>query len=237
MRAEDAVARGFEKASGCHFQNKSLLKQALSHKSASPSKDLSHFERLEFLGDRVLNLVISHSLFERFPQESEADLSVRLSKLINRSSLYRVSETLNLKQYTHFDRTTPHPQKILSDTLEAIIGALFLDAGFQVAKRCVQRWWTPLFNDSSLDTLQDSKSALQAWTQKHYGTKPIYTLVTQTGPAHAPHIEIDLKIETRRGEISLKASGSSRRYAEKKAAQEMLRQLTGTTRNPHQTGD
>ena len=237
MRAGDAVARGFEKASGCHFQNKSLLKQALSHKSASPSKDLSHFERLEFLGDRVLNLVISHSLFERFPQESEADLSVRLSKLINRSSLYRVAETLDLKQYTRFDRTTPHPQKILSDTLEAIIGALFLDAGLATAKDCVQAWWMPLLDDSGLDTLQDSKSSLQTWTQQHYGTKPIYTLITQTGPAHAPRIEIELKVETGKNQISLKAVGSSRKCAEKKAAQEMLRQLTGTTRNPHQTGD
>lgn len=232
MGVKDSVADRFENVSGYRFKDRSLLKQALSHKSASPSKGLSHFERLEFLGDRVLNLVISHTLFRRFPEDSEANLSVRLSKLINRASLYRVAKALDLEQYARFDQTTPQPQKILSDTLEAIIGALFLDGGLGTAKDYVQTWWMPLLDDSGLDTLQDSKSSLQTWTQQHYGTKPIYTLITQTGPAHAPRIEIELKVETGKNQISLKAVGSSRKCAEKKAASEMLRQLINAVQKP-----
>lgn len=234
MGIKDSVADRFEKTFGYRFKDRSLLKQALFHKSASPSKGLSHFERLEFLGDRVLNLVISHALFERFSEDSEAALSVRLSKLINRASLYRVAEVLDLKQYARFDQTTPQPQKILSDTLEAIIGALFLDGGLATAKDYVQAWWMPLLDDSGLDTLQDSKSSLQTWTQQHYGTKPIYTLITQTGPAHAPRIEIELKVQTGKNQISLKAAGSSRKCAEKKAATEMLRQLTNAVQKSTQ---
>ena len=225
MARKDCSTSRFEKALNCQFQNKTLLKQALWHKSAYPSKDLSHFERLEFLGDRVLNLVISQNLFQRFPEDSEADLSVRLSKLINRASLYQVAEELNVKEYAHFDQKAPHPQKILSDTLEAIIGALFLDVGFQTAARYVQTWWAPLLDHSNLNATQDSKSALQTWTQQNYGTKPIYTLITQTGPAHAPRIEIELKIETGKDQIKLKAVGSSRQRAEKEAAARMLRTL------------
>ena len=195
MPIKDDTVQRFEKLLKYQFKKISLLKDALSHKSASPSPKTSHFERLEFLGDRVLNMMISHALFTRFPTESEADLSVRLSKLINRNSLYHVAIFLNLKNYVHFDKTTPSQKKILSDAVEALIGALFLDAGFNTTQTYINEWWQPLLENIHLNTEQDSKSALQVWTQKHYGTKPTYTLLTQTGPAHAPRIEIEVKID------------------------------------------
>ena len=111
--------------------------------------------------------------------------------------------------------------------MEALIGALFLDAGFNTTQTYINEWWQPLLENIHLNTEQDSKSALQVWTQKHYGTKPTYTLLTQTGPAHAPRIEIEVKIDKKDGQppTCLKVTHASRRLAEKEAATLILSQL------------
>ena len=213
---------------GYQFQKTGLIQQALLHKSVAPDAHVSHFERLEFLGDRVLNLVISHKIYCLFSQETERDLSIRLSKLVNCESLYRVAQRLHLKKYVHCDATNPSQKKILSDALEALIGALFLDADLKTCDHYIQKWWHPLFEEANHTPEQDSKSALQEWTQKHYGTLPVYRLIKKTGPAHAPCIEIELHIKTTQETLNLpilRAVGSSRRLAEKDVAENMLSYL------------
>ncbi len=208
------------------FENKKLLQEALLHKSVSPQPCVSAFERLEFLGDRVLNLVITEKLYHLFPQGPESHLAVHLSQLINRDTLYQVATNLNLAAYLRFDKTNPSQKKVLSDGLEALIGALFLDAGLAPCTAFIHKHWQSFVSATTVLPQQDSKSMLQDWTQKHYGILPTYVITSKTGPAHNPCIEIALTIATDQDVWpSVHATGPSKREAEKQAAKDMLAYL------------
>ncbi|TGW14852.1 ribonuclease III [bacterium NHP-B] len=215
-----------EQHMGYVFENKKLLQDALLHKSVSPQPHVSAFERLEFLGDRVLNLVISEKLYRLFPHSPESHLAVHLSQLINRDTLYQVATNLNLAAYLRFDKTNPLQRKVLSDGLEALIGAFFLDAGLTPCTAFIHKHWQPFVSATTARPQQDSKSMLQDWTQKHYGILPTYAVTSKTGPAHSPCIEVELTIAAEHETWpSMHASGYSKREAEKQAAKDMLAYL------------
>ena len=217
----------FEKRLGYVFKKQALLKQALTHKSCDPHAKPSAFERLEFFGDRVLGFIISQKLYKLYPFDDERNLALRFSQLVDRKALYQVAKALDLQKDMVFDRRALQggvAQKILSDAIEALIAALFLDAGMQKTRLLVEAWWAPLIKAQGAPT-PHSKSALQEVVQKHYGVLPIYELVSSKGPDHAPLITIVLRIDAKDAPAACQGTGASRRKAEEVAAQKMLRLL------------
>jgi ribonuclease-3 len=217
---------------GYTFQHSHLLKQALTHKSAAPSTQVSAFERLEFLGDRVLGLVISHWLYEHYPDENERDMALRLSQMTDRQALSRVASQIAL--HNHLTRAgggkkdITAEKKILSDGVEALLGAIFLDHGLRSARSVIKRLWKPLWTDHQ--PRQDAKSRLQEWSQATYGVLPTYRVLKQSGPDHAPCLHIEVALISpqakKAGLGPVSATGPSRKEAEQKAASAFLKQRT-----------
>jgi ribonuclease-3 len=220
---------GLQKRLGYGFKDQGLLRAALTHPSQEKSnKKASTYERLEFLGDRVLSLLIAEWLYELYPDESEGKLAKRHAALVNRDILAAISERLGLASILQL----LHPQdlvrgrvNILSDALEALMGAIYRDAGEQgleVMRVIVKELW----KDDVHNTLvpQDPKSALQEWAQARGYKLPEYKVVSQTGPAHAPHYLVSVKVETQE---EVAAEGTSKREAEKKAAADLWKRLSG----------
>lgn len=229
MTPNAQVMQDLQEKLGYRFRDTVLLEKALRHKSVC-ADTLSSFERLEFLGDRVVNLAISALLYQRFPEERESLLAVRLSKLIDRASLYQVANTLTLKKALVFERKGTQEQKILADSMEALCGALFLEAGFEVAQGVIRRLWMPLVEDDNHTAEQNSKSALQDWTQKTYGVLPVYTEVGRAGPQHKPLITMALTIPVGEKIAPLpvfQETGPSKRAAAQTLAKKMLAHVHG----------
>jgi ribonuclease-3 len=220
----------------CHtFRNPTLLQQALCHKSADPHAAVSIFERLEFLGDRVLGLVISQWLYTTYPQEAERFLALRFSQLTDRPALVRVASSIGLLSYmrrARSDKTdTSGERKMISDGMEALLGALFLDGGLVVARSRIKRLWRPLLEYTTQSTPQkDAKSALQEWAQATYKVLPQYKIVEKKGAEHAPQITVSVTIPVAKAFHSprpeLKATASSRKEAEQKVARSFLKKYT-----------
>ncbi len=228
---------GLEPALGHGFANPGLLVDALTHPSlAGVSRSVAvggdarvpgqAYERLEFLGDRVLGLVVAEWLLERFPGEREGSLAKRHAGLVRREALAAVADAINLG---HHLRLSPGEQgsggranrTILADACEAVIGALYLDGGLDVARRFVRRAWEAQI-DAAQRPPQDCKTALQEWAQGHGKPLPAYEIVRRTGPAHEPEFEVAVRVE---GYPPTHGTGRSRRLAETIAARDLLRQL------------
>lgn len=210
---------------GYRFSRAELLKQALTHRSYCAQ----HNERLEFLGDGVLNCVVGHLLYERFPQLPEGRLSRLRANLVNQQSLHAVALKLRLGEYLRLGegevksggRERP---SILADALEALLGAAFLDGGFEVAHGLIAR----LFADkiAAIDpNLQgkDAKTTLQEWLQSRRHGLPDYRLLGVTGQAHAQTFEVECHIAALG--LTTRGLGSSRKAAEQQAAQAALDRL------------
>ncbi|MBY0273648.1 MAG: ribonuclease III [Alphaproteobacteria bacterium] len=219
--------KNFEANLNYQFKNPSLLKKALTHPSALPPGQGMNFERLEFLGDRVLGLVIATWLFEKFPKESEGDLAARFANLVRKEALLKVASTIKLESVMVMKHEASSSQKkrletLLADGCEALIGALYLDGGLEVIQVFIHHFWGP-FLEENLPPPQDPKSALQEWVQSQGKKHPYYELISSTGPAHAPNFIVEVSVE---GLIPARGKGSSKRLAEKDAAQEMLKAIT-----------
>jgi ribonuclease III len=207
------------------FNNRQLLAQALTHASAV---DRAHhsYERMEFLGDRVLGFVIAQMLYHTFPRETEGDLAQRLAFLVSSPLLAEVASNLNLDQHvtsalvTHFSKVEKK-ESILADVCEALIAALYLDGGLDVTRRFVEAHWRPLL-ERNLKPPRDPKSELQEWLQEHSQTLPRYRLVEKKGPDHNPVFKVELTIDPFGTVVG---QGYSVRKAEKEAAIEMLRRI------------
>lgn len=213
---------------GYRFKDVALLKAALTHPSLHQGKKIvSDYERLEFLGDRVLALVIAEWLYELFPKESEGSLAKRHAALVNRDALALVAEALELGKELHLvnqDDLQRGRVNILSDAVEALIGAMYRDdaqAGLDKSRSFIRVYWNGLL-EMAVAVPQDAKSALQEWAQGRGLPLPQYDLVESSGPAHAPHYIMRVSV---RGMDSLQADGSSKREAEKKAAALMLEKI------------
>lgn len=203
------------------FFDKKLLQAALSHPSLN--KENRSFERLEFLGDRVLSLVISDLLYEKFPKEKEGDLAKRLAALVNKETLTTIAtEKLQLQKHlivSKDDMMTPN-SAILCDAIEAVIAVLFLDGGYQSVRRIISRIFESEILTATLPP-QDSKTTLQEWAQS-LGLTPVYTVTQQKGPAHSPHFTLTVNVPGKGEELG---EGLSKRQAEQQAAKRLLDKL------------
>jgi ribonuclease-3 len=207
---------------GYRFEKLELLDEALTHVSAPQSAGQS-YQRLEFLGDRVLGLAIAETLHRTFPDAPEGELSRRLAELVRRESCAEVAMTWDVGAYLKLGAGEAHSgarrnQTILADVCEAIIGAVFLDGGYEAAKELVERSFQDLLA-APRRPLRDPKSALQEWAQGRGLPPPTYTIVEQKGPDHAPKFRVMVKV---RGAESEFGFGTSRRVAEQAAARSLL---------------
>jgi ribonuclease-3 len=206
---------------GHRFADPALLKRALTHASAAST--LSN-ERLEFLGDRVLGLVVAETLHARYPDESEGKLTVKLHALVRAEACAKVAEAVELPAYVHlagpgFDSPRARAA-ILSDVCEAVIAALYLDGGMVAARSFIERYWAELFDDPGQGAeMRDAKTRLQEWAQGRGLPAPAYREIVRSGPAHAPHFVIEAVVE---GMAPETGEGGSKREAEQDAAAKLL---------------
>ncbi len=216
-----------ERALGHSFANRDLLQLALTHRSVSASRNN---ERLEFLGDAVLGVIIAAELFARFPRADEGELTRARARLVNGTTLARMANAFDLGSHLRLGpgelRSGGHRRaSILADSLEALIGAIYLDAGLPQATACVLAWYAPSFADFRLDDVhKDPKTQLQEWLQGRGLPLPRYDVLETIGPAHEQRFHVSCMADGLSSPIN--AWGDSRRVAEQIAAAEVLRQLT-----------
>lgn len=202
------------------FTDQELLRVALTHSSTG---EKNNYERLEFLGDRVLGLVIASLLFERFPDEKEGDLAKRLASLVQGRTLAKLSAQISLGDYIYFSDAEAaaggaENDHILADVFESVIGALYLDGGFKECQRLIDTYWKKILHTME-EPPQHPKTAIQEWAQAKGLPLPLYEIIGQTGPDHAPEFQVRLLVK---GHEPIMASGRSRAEAEKRAAAEFM---------------
>ena len=219
------MAEPLETVIGYRFKNPGLLKQALSHKSyASESGSGVYNERLEFLGDSVLAAVVAHQLFAEYPDEPEGNLSKKKSLLVSRPSLAAWAEELSLGTHLYLgvgEETTGGRtrQSLLANALEALLGAMYLDGGYDAAAAFI-RAWCARKHGSLLET--DHKSRLQELLQKRFKSPPNYELASADGPDHDKTFAIVVRIASR--ELG-RGSGKNKKEAEQNAALDALNRM------------
>lgn len=207
-----------QKKLGHQFANPALLQQALTHRSHS----MSHNERLEFLGDSILNCVVASLLFESFASIDEGDLSRVRANLVKQQSLFEIAQQLELSQFLRLGEGELKSggfrrPSILADTLEALFGAVFLDAGFDAAKAVIKALYMPILQAVDPQTLgKDAKTLLQEFLQSKKIALPQYNVVATHGAAHNQEFEIECLVP--KLEIQVFGTGGSRRAGEQAAA-------------------
>ncbi len=216
--------KGLEAALGYRFKSRAMLDRALTH--SSTRNDLARGEdneRLEFLGDRVLGLAVAELLLERDPKASEGALARRFNRLVRKETCARVARSLKLGQLlllssAENDSGGRDKDTILADAAEALLAAIFLEAGFLVARDVVRTLWAPLL-EGMPETVADSKSMLQEWAQGQGLPLPRYVEIERKGPDHAPLFTTEVSID---GKKPAQGSGANKRAAEQAAAAAML---------------
>ncbi|AGK48768.1 ribonuclease III [Burkholderia thailandensis MSMB121] len=204
------------------FRNAELLRQALTHRSHSAT----HNERLEFLGDSVLNCAVAALLFQRFGKLDEGDLSRVRANLVKQQSLYEIAQALNISDGLRLGEGELRSggfrrPSILADAFEAIIGAVFVDGGFEAAQGVIKRLYVPILDHIDPRTLgKDAKTLLQEYLQGHKIALPTYTVVATHGAAHNQQFEVECTVP--KLDIKVSGSGASRRAAEQAAAKKAL---------------
>ncbi len=215
-----------EKLLGYSFQSPTLLRQALTHRSASAL----HNERLEFVGDSVLNCVVAQLLYQRFPTMPEGDLSRIRAALVNRDTLAELARKIKLSRYLYLGEGElksggKERSSILADTMEALFGAVFIEAGFSAAQQAIFKVYDDLLCDIDPEHWgKDPKTRLQEWLQARRLPLPEYTVAKISGEAHAQHFVIAGKVALL--DEAVYGEGSSRRFAEQQAAEHALQLLT-----------
>jgi ribonuclease-3 len=211
-------AGALEERIGYQFSNRDLLITALTHSSAV-NDAMASYQRLEFLGDRVLALVISEMLIETFPRAPEGELAQRLTSLVRNEACAEVARTLNLGEAIRLgvgEAQSGGRRKaaILGDACEALIGAVYLDGGLEPARRfVVENWRNKMLATTSI--VRDAKTTLQEWAQGRGLAAPSYAIVGRSGPDHAPSFEVEVNVE---GLPASHGAGRTRREAEQDAA-------------------
>ena len=210
---------GFSEKLGHDFQDPELLKRALTHAGANSANSN---ERLEFLGDRVLALVVAETLYARYPEEDEGSLTRRVHSLVRWEACARVGEEIGLWDHLVLTRSEAAGGRargpILGSALEAVIAALYLDGGMDVARAFIIRWWGVMFADAATD-VRDAKTRLQEWAQARGKPVPAYAVTGRVGPDHAPTFTVSVEVA---GLVPVSAQGRSRQEAEKAAAAQLL---------------
>ena len=216
----------FEKIEGIlgyKFKDRHLLERALTHSSTGEEYS---YQRLEFLGDRVVGLVIAQALFEKFRQENEGGLAKRHTALVQGATLTVIGQAHGLNEFIIFSNAEKEAgghqnENIISDVVESLLGALFIDGGYEVVRDVILRLW-----GDNIETLvkapQDPKTELQEWVQARGLPLPVYQIVSRDGPDHAPVFTISLTVQ---GFEPIHQEGASRRAAENTAARKMVKML------------
>ena len=211
-----------EKTINVKFKNLNLLKQSLTHKSFDTNKNN---EKVEFLGDRVLGLIISKKLLEIYPDEKEGILDKKFSSLVNKTTCLEIAKNINLDKFiltfNPKNKKIKIEDKIVSDSCEALIGAIFLDKGLNVAEKVVLELWKNHIKKSIITQI-DAKTKLQEFSLKKFKKLPSYKLISNTGPRHKPMFKVGVKLPDSKYFIS---SGKSKKDAEQNAAIECLKNI------------
>jgi len=203
------------------FKNLNYLKKSITHKSYDP---LNNYEKLEFLGDRILGFVISKKLIELYPNEKEGVLDKKLASLVNKNQCLEVAKTIGLEKFILVGNKGTRSKvenKIIADSIEALIGAIYYDKGFEVSERFILNMWKNFINLSKL-TIVDSKTKLQEYSLKKFKLLPIYKLISSTGPKHRPKFIVSVRTKATK---SFEGSGDSKKSAEQDAAKKLLENI------------
>ena len=214
-----------EKEIGHSFANRGILHQALCHSSHMGAK--ASYERLEFLGDRVLGLLLADHFYKTFPDDDEGVLSLRLHGEARMSALADVARAIGLADYiqSQIGLDVASNDGVMADVVESVMAAIYLDAGLDAAKAFLERHWPRNGNTISRHE-KDPKSCLQEWSLQRGLGLPKYRLVAKDGPDHAPQMTYEVKIE---GYDAISATAGSRKIAEQTAAATLLKQLQERT--------
>jgi len=200
-----------------------LFIRALTHASYGPA----NYERVEFLGDRVLGMVVASWLFELFPDEPEGKLSRRFNVIVSRESCAEIGREIGVATHMRLgkqarDDGAVRSDNVLGDVVEALIGALYLEGGVPAASAFIRKAWAGLVT-GQIQAPKHPKSALQEWAASHGCRPPVYTIGARTGPHHAPRFTVTVAIP---GRTEISAEGASKQEAETAAAKAMLEKLS-----------
>ena len=206
-----------------NFDNINFLKISITHSSFDQKSKKNNFERLEFLGDRVLGLIISEYIFKKFKNESEGHLAKRFSYLVCKKTLISIALDIKLQDFilVSNDLSKSSLNSILANSLEAMIGAVFLDSSYPKVKKVVLNLWKHYLS-KHIDPPIDPKSKLQEWCLKNKKTLPSYELISKIGPDHEPIFTIKVGISKK---IHSSAKGKNKQDAEVKAANKLLKKI------------
>ena len=200
------------------FKNLNYLKKSITHKSYDP---LNNYEKLEFLGDRILGFVISKKLIELYPKEKEGVLDKKLASLVNKNQCLEVAKIIGLEKFILVGNKSAKAKvenKIIADSIEALIGAIYYDKGFEVSEKFILNMWKN-FIILSEETIIDSKTKLQEYSLKKFKSLPIYKLVSSSGPKHKPKFTISVRLTDTK---LYEGFGDSKKKAEQNAAKKLL---------------
>ena len=204
-----------EKKIKCNFKNKDLLIKSLTHKSFN--KD-NNYEKLEFLGDRVLGLIIAKKLLEIYPNEKEGILDKKFASLVNKKTCLEIAKKIDLHKYVLTfnvkNRKNLIEDKVLADCCEALLGSIYLDKGFIKVEKVILNLWSNNIKDSVVTQI-DAKTKLQEFSLKRYKKLPIYKLISNSGPRHMPIFKVAVKLQDTK---FYTAQGKSKKDAEQNAA-------------------
>ena len=214
--------KNLEKIIKYSFKDNYLLIKSLTHKSFDST---NNNEKLEFLGDRVLGLIISQKLLEKFPNEKEGIIDKKFANLVNKKTCSLIAKKINLKKYLYLGASHKNLErsesKIISDCLESIVGAIYLDGGLKASQKFIFNFWES-YLDRSVITLVDSKTQLQEYSLKKYKKLPVYNFHKKTGPQHNPSFKTDVQIPNSK---KIFGSGASKKNAQQNAAAKLLKIL------------
>ena len=204
-----------EKKINIKFKNKSLLIRSLTHKSFNKT---NNNEKIEFLGDRVLGLVIAKKLLEIYPEEKEGILDKKFASLVNKKTCLQIGKNIELQDYILIfnpkNRSISIEDKVISDTCEALIGAIYLDKGFNITEKMILDLWKEKIKESVI-TQVDPKTKLQEFSLKKFKKLPTYRILSNTGPRHKPLIKVAVKLPNTK---FYNGEGKSKKEAEQNAA-------------------
>ncbi len=203
------------------FNNLNILKKSITHKSYDP---INNYEKLEFLGDRILGFVISKKLIELYPDEKEGILDKKLASLVNKNKCLEVGKFIGLEKYILLGNKSINSKienKIISDSIEALIGAIYYDCGFDASEKFILKIWKKYIKDSE-KTIIDSKTRLQEYSLKKFKLLPTYKLISSSGPKHKPNFTVSVKLKNTK---LYDGSGDSKKKAEQNAAKKLLENL------------
>ena len=214
--------QNLEKKINVKFKNINLLAQSLTHKSFDSN---TNNEKIEFLGDRVLGLVIAKKLLEIYPEEKEGILDKKFASLVNKNTCLEIAMNINLDRYiltfNPNNKKIKIEDKIISDSCEALIGAIYLDKGVSISEKVILDLWQKHIKKSVVTQI-DAKTKLQELALKKFKKLPIYKVISNTGPRHKPLFKVGVKLPNTKYFIS---SGKSKKDAEQNAAIECLKSI------------